>query len=360
MKTLFQPTDKQQLYLRQPLGIYYARLYSGGKTKWVSLKTPSKTVAKVELAKLLQSHYAVQDAEASTRKGNATIGELAEIYLHGVDIDTDLKPASKEYRHKTVKYLLRSWPDLKHRIPAKVTEAECKEWADRYHRSFSKTLFNNTVGSLRHIFALAIGRGLIARNPALAISKVHVHQKKLELPSSDQFRAIVAHLRDSGSGASQGCGDLVEFLAYSGCRISEATLVRWSDINCERGRIYITPGKNDQSRFVPLLDSMSGLLERIKEEPRWFRIDRRRQEGFVLSVSECEKALTQACAKTGAPRITHHDLRHLFATRCIESGVDIPTVSRWLGHRDGGALAMKTYGHLRDEHSLAMAAKVNF
>jgi len=44
-------------------------------------------------------------------------------------------------------------------------------------------------------------------------------------------------------------------------------------------------------------------------------------------------------------RITHHDLRHLFATRCIEAGVDIPTVSRWLGHQDGGALCMKTYGH---------------
>jgi integrase len=53
-------------------------------------------------------------------------------------------------------------------------------------------------------------------------------------------------------------------------------------------------------------------------------------------------------------------LRHLFATRCIESGVDIPTVSRWLGHVDGGALAMKTYGHLRREHSAAMAQKVKF
>jgi hypothetical protein len=50
----------------------------------------------------------------------------------------------------------------------------------------------------------------------------------------------------------------------------------------------------------------------------------------------------------------------LFATRCIESGVDIPTVSRWLGYRDGGALAMKTYGHLRREHSIAQAQKVSF
>jgi integrase len=59
-------------------------------------------------------------------------------------------------------------------------------------------------------------------------------------------------------------------------------------------------------------------------------------------------------------RITHHDLRHLFATRCIESGVDIPTVSRWLGHKDGGALAMRVYGHLRDAHSADMAKRVTF
>jgi hypothetical protein len=40
--------------------------------------------------------------------------------------------------------------------------------------------------------------------------------------------------------------------------------------------------------------------------------------------------------------------------------VDIPTVSRWLGHKDGGALAMKVYGHLRDQHSVSMAQKVSF
>jgi integrase len=67
-----------------------------------------------------------------------------------------------------------------------------------------------------------------------------------------------------------------------------------------------------------------------------------------------------AALKVGMERITHHDLRHLFATACIESGVDIPTVSRWLGHRDGGALAMKVYGHLRDHHSAAAARRVSF
>lgn len=40
--------------------------------------------------------------------------------------------------------------------------------------------------------------------------------------------------------------------------------------------------------------------------------------------------------------------------------MDIPTVSRWLGHKDGGALAMKVYGHLREEHSFSMIKRVAF
>jgi integrase len=80
----------------------------------------------------------------------------------------------------------------------------------------------------------------------------------------------------------------------------------------------------------------------------------------VFRVRESQKALNRACKRVGAERITHHDLRHLFATRCIESGVDVPTVSRWLGHKDGGALAMKTYGHLCNEDSLAEAHRVTF
>jgi hypothetical protein len=40
--------------------------------------------------------------------------------------------------------------------------------------------------------------------------------------------------------------------------------------------------------------------------------------------------------------------------------VDVPTVSRWLGHKDGGQLAMKVYSHLRPAHSDEMIAQVSF
>src|SRR4029077_17571439 len=80
----------------------------------------------------------------------------------------------------------------------------------------------------------------------------------------------------------------------------------------------------------------------------------------VFRVNEAQKAIDSPSRKAGIAPIGHHAFTHLFATICIESGVDIPTVSRWLGHKDGGALAMKRYGHLRQEHSFAMIKRVNF
>ena len=97
------------------------------------------------------------------------------------------------------------------------------------------------------------------------------------------------------------------------------------------------------------------LFERLLRERPGESLDAK-----VVRVSECQKAIDRAAKKVGTRRITHHDLRHLFATQCVESNVDIPTVSRWLGHKDGGVLAMKTYGHLRREHSQAQALKVSF
>ena len=78
----------------------------------------------------------------------------------------------------------------------------------------------------------------------------------------------------------------------------------------------------------------------------------------MLPQAECKRSLQQACKAAELPRLSHHDFRHLFATRCIQSGVDIPTVARWLGHSDGGALLQRTYFHLVDEHSRKMAERV--
>src|SRR5262245_18166032 len=143
-------------------------------------------------------------------------------------------------------------------------------------------------------------------------------------------------------------------------RKSETNALEWRDIDFEAGEVVVrgdaeTGTKNWELRRVPLIPDARTHFQRMRSERADEPLDAK-----VFRVGECQKALDRACKKVGAERITHHDLRHLFATHCIESGVDIPTVSRWLGHKDGGALAMKTYGHLRREHSVAQAQKVSF
>jgi hypothetical protein len=126
-------------------------------------------------------------------------------------------------------------------------------------------------------------------------------------------------------------------------RIGESRFVIWGDCDFKRGEIIVrghpeTGTKNSEFRRVPMIPDMRNLLE-IMRGGRPDEIP----ETPVMRVWECQKSIDRASKLLGIKRITHHDLRHLFATRCIESGVDIPTVSRWLCHKDGVALAMKTY-----------------
>jgi integrase len=138
---------------------------------------------------------------------------------------------------------------------------------------------------------------------------------------------------------------LAEGFAFTGCRKGEASEIEWRDFdfdaNFDASELVVrgdatTGTKNWELRRVPLIPDARALFQRMRSERSDELLDAK-----VFRVRECQKSLDRACKKVGADRLTHHDLRHLFATRCIESSVDIPTVSRWLGHKDGGALAMK-------------------
>ena len=242
----------------------------------------------------------------------------------------------------------------------KVTERQCQEWARRYAASRSATRFNGTLTTLRHIFDIAVKEGARHDNPVMTLKRQRVRAKKLTLPTSAQFKRLLEVMEKAGGRDSRNCANFVRFLAYTGCRKAEAAKVTWADVDFAKGEITVrgdavTGTKNWEIRRVPMNDNCRELLERLRAADPDASGTK-----CVMEIERCQRSIDRATKIVGMTRVTHHDFRHLFATRCIESGVDIPTVSRWLGHKDGGALAMKTYGHLRDEHSAEMARRVKF
>ena len=358
MKT-WEKTRLQNL-VRHKSGRYYARAFAGGKEVWKSLKTSHFSVAEARLAEFLKEHRARRNNGNGEVSAKMTFGEAAASHFQNLDDNLRIKPRTRDYWRQRFAALIKNWPDLSETEIRRITQADCKKWASTYAKTASPTNYNNTVSLLRHVFDVAVEAGVLYSNPAAVVKRAPVRGKEVKLPTIEKFNALIAEMRAGHGRDSINCADFAAGLAFTGCRKGEAGQIAWRDVDFEAGEIVVrgdseTGTKNWELRRVPLIQDARALFERMRSERGCEARDAK-----VFRVGECQKSLDRACKMVGIDRITHHDLRHLFATRCIESGVDIPTVSRWLGHKDGGALAMKTYGHLRREHSIAQAQRVTF
>lgn len=282
------------------------------------------------------------------------------MYKQRLAENVEIKRRTRDYYSEVLAALLKSWPALGTMEVRRITAPACREWAARYAKAVGATRYNNTLAVLRQVLDIAKGNGIIYSNPAADLKRRGIQQKTLKLPTRAQFTQFIAEMESAGSRDSRNCADLAQGLAVTGCRVGEARELERRDLDFDGGMIVVKGTeeegtKNGEIRRVPMIAAARALFERMLNE----RPDEPKTAKVFL-VGECQKSMDRAAKRVGMDRITHHDLRHLFATICIESGVDISTVSRWLGHKDGGALAMKTYGHLRDEHSVSAARKVSF
>jgi integrase len=357
---VWQPTQYANLIRYVPSGTFFARLRVGGNLIRKSLKTDVLSVAKLRLTDLEKNEREFVEQRKTASLGRMTFGDCLTMFRAQTEASSHLKPAGKRYNVEVINSILKTWPGLEALDVRKISANDCNAWAAKFSSRYSPSRFNGTLGVLRAIFKVGIANGAIFHNPAMGIKRAKVRQKLLVLPEPEQFQQFVAELEKGAGRFSVNCANLVRFLAYGGFRISEAANITWADCDLEKREITVrgdpeTGTKNWGIRRVPMISDMVALLQRLRAE----RPDEPAGQPVML-VRECQKAMDRAAKVVGMARITHHDLRHLFATLCIESGVDIPTVSRWLGHKDGGALAMKVYGHLRDQHSVAMAQKVIF
>jgi integrase len=171
--------------------------------------------------------------------------------------------------------------------------------------------------------------------------------------------------------------DYLRFMAYSGTRRNEALGTKWSDVDFDGELLHVRrqvtrrgvePPKNGTPRKVNFNPKLEALLrdmhKRRAPDTDWvFPSPQRGGKDLPIRNFRGSFLMAKAHAISEHPKLAgkgFHDLRHLFISYAVMSGVDYMTIADWAGHQDGGILIGKVYGHLADDHKKAMAQRVNF
>jgi integrase len=335
---------------RDAAGRYYVFVKRAGKQFRRSLKTSDPALAK----RRLRDFQDRAGRLASDGTGSSVrFDSLAKRWLDAKR--PELKASSAGRRETALKALT---PFFGGRLVRAIGAKETEAWKIERGSTISARTWNIEVETLKQIFAYAKDTlRIVLDNPADTLKRKKEPKAGIVIPSKDQFRVLVNELR-SGHRSTGEAADLVEFLAYSGCRVAEARGVRWRDINERLGSVLITGGetgtKNHQARTIPLFAPLARLVESMRSRKRACG------DALLFEIENARLQIIRACERLGLPRFGHHTMRHFFCSNAIEAGCDFKVIADWLGHKDGGVLVAMTYGHLRHEHSAAMAKRIVF
>ncbi|MBQ9167193.1 MAG: site-specific integrase [Oscillospiraceae bacterium] len=151
---------------------------------------------------------------------------------------------------------------------------------------------------------------------------------------------------------------------YAGLRIGEICALEWEDLDLEnrlihvrktvsrisgttenmaRSVLVITPPKTTASfRVIPLCSWLVPVLKQLYGNRRSSFVASSHAE--FVSPRTFDYRYHKLLKAAGVQTINYHALRHTFATRCIEAGVDVKTLSELLGHTDA-SITLNTYVH---------------
>lgn len=186
---------------------------------------------------------------------------------------------------------------------------------------------------LKNAFRQAVRLGYILSSPLDKLAPViHTRECGRALTVDEQARFLQSLDGDKRK-------PLYLFYLLSGCRCAEGLALKWTDIDENAGRIHIGGTKTvSADRYIPLFPQIRAVLDDL---PRGsVRVFPFTYDGL--------KSHFQRLKRRCGFSFRLHDLRHTFATRCLESGINILTVSKWLGHSSITVTA-GVYSHIQPD-----------
>lgn len=257
-------------------------------------------------------------------------------------------------------------------------ERTVSQWAQQRH---PRTVAHY-LACLRAALSKAVEWGYIAANPATRIATPRIPKGKAQAFSEEDERRFLEYVSGDATGhgveppysgapfaRSRSVDPLYPlWLAAfrTGMRQGELLGLHWSDVHRDEIHVNRTlvrskgeylpgePKTETSRRVIPIGPTLAAVLEahRKAQMARPGKLDQGlvfcTPAGSPLANDVVSRRFKALCREAGVARLTMHSARHTFATRLIQKGVSLMTVSRLLGHSQIGT-TVNVYGHVTVE-----------
>lgn len=282
-----------------------------------------------------------------------------------------IKPSAKERTYIRYEQLIRT------HIATKIGEKDVNDLTPIVLQSFvtellssgndktGKGLSANTVNAiisvLKNSLRTAHLLGVAKDYTANMIKRPKLKERKIECFTLAEQKKIESAVFDSKKIKMFG----IVLCLYTGLRIGELIALQWKDIDLQKGLLTVSRSCHDTSggivfdepktaasrRVIPLPKQLLPKLKSIKKSGNSdFVVS---VGGNAVSVRSYQRSFELLLKKLNIVHRGFHSLRHTFATRALECGMDVKTLSEILGHKNP-TVTLNRYAHSLLEHKAAM------
>ena len=194
----------------------------------------------------------------------------------------------------------------------------------RLTEGVSRARINRNLMVLKKMFSLAVDWGYLKENPAKRVKRFPENSLKERILTREEEKSLL-------SACASHLQQVVLVALNTGMRRSEILSLRWDQVDLGKETIRVERTKSGRPRFIPINSLLLSVLDTLRRQNG--------QSEFVFPDSKTEKPIKNvktsfkaACKKAQIKGLRFHDLRHTAASRMVEAGIDLVTVSKILGH----------------------------
>lgn len=187
---------------------------------------------------------------------------------------------------------------------------------------------NRELSVLKQMFSYLVRTGVLAANPAAEVKmEKHVLVRDRWITAEEEEELIYC--------SPPWLAVFIQFAAATGMRRGEIQALKRDAVNLDARTVIVRKSKNGKPRTIPLttraIEAIQNSWRRQLTVGEHVFVDRL---GKPINSSTLEYAFHNAAEVAGIKDLHIHDLRHTFATRLVQRGVELYTVQRLLGHEN--------------------------